>query len=122
MSDKNNLMTMKEAIEFLNQQKREEEERDALKRKQIIEERERQLDPLREELAELCHEQWSNWMRYLFSKGTIHEDGTWTMPQWAVERWQHQMATDYEHLSEDEQNSDRVEANKFLEVVRPWLY
>ena len=73
---------------------------------------------LREQLADLAHQQWSGWMRYLFSKGTFNEDGTWTMPAWAVERWQRQMITSYEALSETEQESDRHEADKFLALLQ----
>jgi len=69
---------------------------------------------LREKLANLCHDQWSGWTKYLFSKGIFNSDGTWTMPKWAVDRWQKQMNTYYENLSEEEKNSDRFEADKFL--------
>lgn len=72
---------------------------------------------MREKLANLCHEQWSGWVRYMFSKGTFNDDGTWTMPAWAVERWKRQMETPYAELSESEQNSDRNEADKFLSVL-----
>ena len=72
---------------------------------------------MREALAELCHEQWTGWMRYMFSKGVSNPDGTWTMPAWAVERWQRQMNTPYSQLSQSEQDSDRTEADKFLEVI-----
>ena len=73
---------------------------------------------LREEVANLAHQQWSGWMEYLFSKGTLNDDGTWTMPKWAVERWTRQMNTPYEVLSESDQDSDRAEADKFLAVFR----
>lgn len=69
---------------------------------------------IREILADLCHRQWSGWMEYEFSKGTFNQDGTWTMPAWAVERWKRQMKTPYANLSDSEQESDRVEADKFL--------
>lgn len=71
---------------------------------------------LRERLAELAHSQWSGWMKYLFSKGEFNEDGTWTMPAWAVKRWTTQMNTPYAQLSDDEKESDRKEADKFLDV------
>ena len=71
----------------------------------------------RENLAKLAHEQWSGWMEYLFSKGMFNSDGTWTMPQWAVDRWKRQMKTDYKDLSESEKNSDRKEADKFIRVM-----
>ncbi len=72
---------------------------------------------LREVLANLCHEQWSGWMKYLFEKGTFNIDGTWTMPAWAVERWTLQVSTSYDQLSEDEQDSDLAEAEKFVAVL-----
>ena len=72
------------------------------------------MNSKREILAELAHAQWSGWMEYLFSKGTHNEDGTWTMPAWAVERWKRQTETPYADLSFDEKESDRKEADKFL--------
>lgn len=72
---------------------------------------------LREKLAELCHEQWSGWMKYLFSKNPVESDGSWVMPAWAVERWQRQMDTPYSELSESEKQSDRNEADKFLVLL-----
>jgi len=74
-------------------------------------------DGLRERLADLCHRQWSGWMEYLFSKGTFNDDGTWTMPAWAVKRWTAQMVATYEDLSPEEQNSDRKEADRFLALL-----
>ena len=71
----------------------------------------------REELAGLIHEQWSGWMEYLFSKGDFNDDGTWTMPAWAVDRWRRQMVTPYEDLSEDEKDSDRIEADRVLALL-----
>lgn len=71
----------------------------------------------REALAELCHEQWSGWMQYLFEKCEENKDGTATIPKWAVERWSRQMKTKYRQLSENEQNSDRAEADRFLALI-----
>lgn len=71
---------------------------------------------LREVLAEVAHSQWSGWMRYIFSKSTFNNDETITIPDWAAERWKRQAVTPYDQLSEDEKDSDRIEAAKFLEV------
>lgn len=71
----------------------------------------------REKLAALCHEQWSGWMDYLFEQGVYNADGTWTMPKWAVQRWTSQMVTKYGRLSESEKESDRKEADKFIEAM-----
>ncbi len=73
---------------------------------------------MKEELAILCHSQWSEWVDYMFSKGTRHADGTLTLPKWAVERWTRQMETTYADLSENEKINDRIEADKFIEVIK----
>lgn len=71
----------------------------------------------REALADYAHEAWSGWMKYMFSKAEPNDDGTWTMPAWAVERWQRQMSTPYADLPEEEKASDRAEADKMLAIV-----
>jgi hypothetical protein len=72
---------------------------------------------LREQFADLAHKQWSGWMEYLFEKSTKNEDGTVTIPRWAVDRWSRQINTEYKDLSQQEQDSDRTEADKFLAVL-----
>lgn len=68
--------------------------------------------------ADLEHEIWASWMRYLFSKGTRNPDGTWTMPAWAVERWSRQMNTPYSQLSEREKSSDREQVEKHVRLIK----
>jgi hypothetical protein len=70
---------------------------------------------LREKLAELAHDQWVGWMEYLFYKSK-QVDGCVVIPAWANERWRRQVATRYADLSEEEKDSDRSEADKFLAV------
>lgn len=70
-----------------------------------------------ERLAAHAHEQWSGWMRYLFSKSTENPDGTVTIPKWAVDRWRRQVATAYHDLPEQEKESDRDEGRSVLAVV-----
>jgi hypothetical protein len=67
-----------------------------------------------EAMAAYAHAAWSGWMRYLFSNCTENEDGTCTIPAWAVERWKRQMNTPYDLLPESEKESDRVEADCIL--------
>lgn len=75
------------------------------------------MSKLREKLADLCHKQWSGWMEYLFSKGKFNDDGTWTMPSWAVDRWKKQSQTEFNNLSKQEKESDRSEADRFIKVI-----
>lgn len=72
------------------------------------------MNTRKEEFANLCHEQWSSWMNYLFSQCEINIHGHCVIPQWAKDRWTRQVNTNYEDLSEDEKNSDRIEADKFI--------
>jgi len=74
-------------------------------------------EEFREKLAALCHDQWSGQFVYMFSKGRLNHDGTWTMPEWAVDLWLRQATTPYAELSEDEQDSYRAEADKFVKLI-----
>jgi len=67
---------------------------------------------LMEDLADEEHIRWSHWMKHLFSKCIMNSDGTATIPAWAVERWSHQIETDYKDLTESEKESDREEVRK----------
>lgn len=72
---------------------------------------------MRESLADYAHDAWSGWMSYLFSVSTRNEDGTVTIPKWAVDRWVRQMGTPYAELPEEEKESDRKEADKMVKIV-----
>lgn len=76
---------------------------------------------VRENLAKLCHAQWSGWMKYLFSKSEILENGDKgdmaVIPEWAVQRWKRQMETSYENLTDAEKDSDRKEADRILKII-----
>jgi hypothetical protein len=98
-------------------------------------------EELREALAAYAHESWSGWMKYLFSKlcyspadaalkdvayepRTTHPGQRWNTCQWAgdarrpVDRWLRQLSTPYADLPEAEKESDRVVADKMLEICR----
>ena len=74
---------------------------------------------LREELAELAHSQWSGWMDYLFGKCQQGDNGTLIIPKWAVDRWKRQSHSSFADLSENERESDRAEADKFIALLNP---
>lgn len=79
------------------------------------------MSDLREKLADQEHERWSSWMIYMFSKGKLNNDGTWTMPEWAVERWSKQAGMKYGGLSEKEKDSDRKEADETIALIETQL-
>lgn len=72
---------------------------------------------MREQLAALAHAQWVGWMTYLFEKSRHNDDGTVTIPAWAVLRWKRQVVTPYHDLPEEEKESDRAEADKVRMIV-----
>ena len=74
-------------------------------------------DTSRELLADYAHEAWSGWMSYLFTKCVREDDGTATMPAWAVARWTRQAATPYCDLPEEDKPLDRAEADRILAVL-----
>ena len=85
-------------------------------------------DKLREKLADLCHEQWSQWMEYLYGKcdNTISIYATEgktqaIIPKEFTARWYRQMNTSYEGLSEEEKESDRREADKFMKLLKEFF-
>lgn len=73
---------------------------------------------LREALSDYAHEAWSGWMRYLFDKGALNLDGSFTIWPASVARWKRQCATPYGKLPDQERESDRAEADKMLALVR----
>lgn len=74
-------------------------------------------ESLREDLADLCHEQWAGWMQYLFEHGMFNDDRTFTIDADKTQRWERQMFTPYSELSETEQDSDRKGADRFLALL-----
>jgi len=72
--------------------------------------------------AVFAHEQWSGWTKYEHSKCTLNADGTMTIPKQLVDRWSRQSLTSYDDLSPQEQESDRVEARKMVELAIKLIY
>ena len=81
------------------------------------------MDVLREKLAALCHDQWGGWMEYLFddargSESQHKEAEAWTIHAESYRRWRRQMRTSYADLPENEKESDRKEADRFLAMLK----
>lgn len=69
-----------------------------------------------EAVAAECHNQWSGWTQYFFSR--MAKDGArWLLEQVWVDRWTRQIETPYAELSEAEKDSDRREARKILAAL-----
>jgi hypothetical protein len=77
---------------------------------------ENKLLSVREKLADLEHEQWSHWTKYFLNNIVDKEDGLIRLD--LVQRWNEQTKSAYSTLSEKEKDSDRIWADKVLEVLR----
>ena len=78
----------------------------------------------REVIADVQHEIWSSWMRWMFSVGqyqNIEFNGTvqrcWVMPNHLVRRWERQAKTPYSELTPQEKDSDREQADKVIAAL-----
>ena len=79
------------------------------------------MDIIREVCASQAHLSWSHLMTYIFSKCKRNSDGSLTIPPEMVKRWQRQIGTNYIDLTEREKDSDRKEADKYIELIRTLL-
>jgi len=71
----------------------------------------------REQLADYAHDAWSGWMKYLFQRGELRQDGSFVIYREDVERWRRQLSTPYAELSREEQQSDLAEADRMLAIL-----
>jgi len=67
-------------------------------------------ESLIEKAAEVAHESWSGWTKYMLS--CLDSDDR----DKHIARWRRQMDTKYVDLTEKEKESDRAEARKYLKV------
>jgi len=72
-------------------------------------------------LAQYAHDAWSGWMKYLFTKGRLNKNGSFTIKKDNVDRWQRQMNTDFYDLPDTEKESDFAEAKTILDLQKTLL-
>lgn len=65
------------------------------------------MTDLREQIAALSHEQWAGWTEWMLHRLTPEN----------IARWRRQINTPYSELSEEEKDSDRIEADKILALI-----
>jgi hypothetical protein len=67
-----------------------------------------------ETLAAIEHERWADWQRYVHGlcvQGQI--------PQQHYDRWERQISTPYDQLSEQEKESDRDQVRRYWHLISP---
>lgn len=75
------------------------------------------LDDLVEKLANIEHERWAHWQRYMHSMCIRQSDGSLLIPADLVTRWERQVATKYAELDDNEKESDREQVQKYLPII-----
>jgi hypothetical protein len=75
------------------------------------------LAVLIEKLADIEHQRWSHWQRFMHGKCERKPDGSLGVPPEFVEKWENQMGAPYADLSESEKESDREQVRKYLPLI-----
>lgn len=68
-------------------------------------------------LARLEHERWAHWQSYLHSMCRKMPDGSLSIPSDLVSRWEIQINTPYENLTEEEKNSDKDQVRRYIPTI-----
>lgn len=72
---------------------------------------------LMEKLAAIEHERWAHWQQYMHDLCQRAGDGSLIIPAQLAQRWQTQIDTPYEDLTESEKDSDREQVRRYLPVI-----
>jgi hypothetical protein len=75
------------------------------------------MSDLREQLAAIEHERWADWQQYMHSLCHRSEDGALVIPNTLVDRWERQINTPYDQLSETEKDSDREQVDRYWHLI-----
>lgn len=77
----------------------------------------RRLEEALDVLADIEHERWAHWQKYMHQKGERRSDGSLVLPAELVEQWDRQIATPFADLSDAEKDSDREQVRKYLPAI-----
>lgn len=76
---------------------------------------------LYEQLANIEHQRWSDWQRYVHSRCITDDLGNLVIPRVMSERWQRQIDTPYQNLTEHEKQSDRDQVDRYWPLVEDYV-
>lgn len=72
-------------------------------------------------LADIEHDRWAKWQKYMHSKMNVQETAEHNtvifFPNELFKRWSRQINTPYSKLSEDEKESDRNQVRPYMEII-----
>ncbi len=75
------------------------------------------LDAAIDNLADIEHDRWSHWQKYMHQKGERQPDGSLLISADLVAQWDRQIQTPFAELTDDEKESDRDQVRKYIPVV-----
>lgn len=75
------------------------------------------ISELAEKLAVVEHERWAHWQKFVHESGIRQNDGSILLTKELVDRWERQIATSYDNLTEREKESDREQVRKYLPLI-----
>ena len=70
-----------------------------------------------EQLAAIEHERWADWQRWVHACGSRQPNGDLLIPAEWVARWDRQIATPYEGLSDQEREADREQVARYIDLI-----
>ena len=70
---------------------------------------------LKEKLADIEHQRWSDWQKYMHDRCEYDENRKeYFIPRDLFNRWERQIRTGYKDLSEKEKESDREQVDRYF--------
>lgn len=85
-------------------------------------------EELREKLAAIEHERWSDWQRHMFDLCRQQDSGRGVgkavdlvIPSLLVERWSKQIHTSYKRLLDDEKASDMEQVDRYWPLIEQYV-
>ena len=74
-------------------------------------------EQLRERLAAIEHQRWASWQRWMHDQCRPLRDGSLVIPGGLVQRWERQIVTPWEQLSEAERRSDVEQVDRYWPII-----
>ena len=93
------------------------------KEQTLTKEKQEWEEELLEKWADIEHQRWAKWQKYMHSK-LVNVDGNTDilgLPKEFYDHWERQIATDYKDLSEKEKESDREQVQPYIEDIKTLL-
>jgi len=75
------------------------------------------MSELFEKLAAIEHERWADWQKWMHEQCSELACGELVIPKYLVARWERQIATPYDQLSEREKEADRDQVRRYWGLV-----